>query len=271
MLSRKQSQFYSSYCGSSEKVITPAFQASIASSNLVSRTKSHTFYPLKLVGQSMAWLSHARWTTILKSMKDCQQAVCLAPSWLTHTCQCSRHELTDGKQPSHVNAKQKAESTGVFLSTLLLLRVFVWTAPRRWEWRNTGLFFVGNFVECLNIYRIFLFEYMCITFCSNSGEEREITGQFEYMSYYLLLKLEPLGHAAPCSLNICRITFYLNFCREVIWSYWFECMSHYLLLKLFADDTHAGGVWMYVALPFAQTFNGLTRWNSCLNVCRITF
>ena len=28
-----------------------------------------------------------------------------------------------------------------------------------------------------------------ITFCSNSGEEREITGQFEYMSYYLLLKL----------------------------------------------------------------------------------
>lgn len=92
--------------------------------------------------------------------------------------------------------------------------------------------FVGNFVECLNIYRIFLFEYMCITFCSNSGEEREITGQFEYMSYYLLLKLEPLGHAAPCSLNICRITFYLNFCREVIWSYWFECMSHYLLLKL---------------------------------------
>lgn len=55
MLSRKQSQLYSSYCGSSEKVITPAFQASIASSNLVSRTKSHTFYPLKLVGQSMAW------------------------------------------------------------------------------------------------------------------------------------------------------------------------------------------------------------------------
>ena len=49
-----------------------------------------------------------------------------------------------------------------------------------------------------------------ITFCSNSGEEREITGQFEYMSYYLLLKLELLGHAAS----------------------WFEYMSYYLLLKL---------------------------------------
>ena len=114
MLSRKQPQFYSSYCGSSEKVITPAFQASIASSNLVSRTKSHTFYPLKLVGQSMAWLSHARWTTILKSMKDCQQAVCLAPSWLTHTCQCSRHELTDGKQPSHVKRQTKSGVYGCF-------------------------------------------------------------------------------------------------------------------------------------------------------------
>lgn len=52
------------------------------------------------------------------------------------------------------------------------------------------------------------------------------------------------------SLNICRITFYLNFCREVIWSYWFECMSHYLLLKL----KHEGiKVWIYVVLPFVQT------------------
>ena len=35
-----------------------------------------------------------------------------------------------------------------------------------------------------------------ITFCSNSGEEREITGQFEYMSYYLLLKLKGIGFMA---------------------------------------------------------------------------
>ena len=36
-----------------------------------------------------------------------------------------------------------------------------------------------------------------ITFCSNSGEEREITGQFEYMSYYLLLKLTPPTNQPP--------------------------------------------------------------------------
>lgn len=146
----------------------------------------------------------------------------------------SVHDMNSlmGNNQAMSTPNKKAESTGVFLSTLLLLRVFVWTAPRRWEWRNTGLFFVGNFVECLNIYRIFLFEYMCITFCSNSGEEREITGQFEYMSYYLLLELLPRGHlellvwiyvALPFTqtetwgnqgLNICRITFCSNLTVE---------------------------------------------------------
>ena len=91
-----------------------------------------------------------------------------------------------------------------------------------------------------------------ITFCSNSGEEREITGQFEYMSYYLLLKLELLGHAASwfeymshylsqtqkidedmrSGLNICRIAFYSNYNVIEVFSNEFEYMSYYLLLKL---------------------------------------
>ena len=115
-----------------------------------------------------------------------------------------------------------------FLSTLLLPRVFVWTAPRRWEWRNTGLFFVGNFVECLNIYRIFLFEYMCITFCSNSGKEREITGQFECMSHYLLLELLPRGHL-----------------ELLVWMY--------VALPFTQTETWGNQGWIYVVLPFVQT------------------
>lgn len=239
MLSRKQSQFYSSYCGSSEKVITLALQASIASSNLVSRTKSHTFYPLKLVGQSMAWLSHARWTTILKSMKDCQQAVCLAPSWLTHTCQCSRHELTDGKQPSHVNAKQKAESTGVFLSTLLLLRVFVWTAPRRWEWRNTGLFLLG-----------ILFEFL-----------------FEYMSYFPYLYLSILTKICSLIWIYVVLPFAQTFRTRKHWMLQFEYMSYCLLITLKGNSQFE--CMSYYLLPKLPPFNACSRFG--LNICCIAF
>lgn len=42
--------YYFTPRGSSEMVITLAFQASIASSNLVYRTKSHTFYTPKARG-----------------------------------------------------------------------------------------------------------------------------------------------------------------------------------------------------------------------------
>ena len=49
-----------------------------------------------------------------------------------------------------------------------------------------------------------------IAFYSNYNVIEVFSNEFEYMSYYLLLKLELLGHAAS----------------------WFEYMSHYLLLKL---------------------------------------
>ena len=102
-----------------------------------------------------------------------------------------------------------------------------------------------------------------ITFCSNSGEEREITGQFEYMSYYLLLKLELLGHAASWfeymsyylllklerdqheidhSLNICRITFCSNSGSATTRQTKFEYMSYYLLLKLQSVNPRATSV-----------------------------
>lgn len=200
MLSRKQSQFYSSYCGSSEKVITLALQASIASSNLVSRTKSHTFYPLKLVGQSMAWLSHARWTTILKSMKDCQQAVCLAPSWLTHTCQCSRHELTDGKQPSHVKRQTKSGVYGCF-------SLHPSPAPRLCVNSSSP---VG-----VAKHRLILFRYF-------------VLNVFEYMPYFPYLDLSILT-------KIC------------------------------------GLIWIYVVLPFNQTYVFFNPFIFSLNMCRITF
>ncbi len=49
-----------------------------------------------------------------------------------------------------------------------------------------------------------------IAFYSNYNVIEVFSNEFEYMSYYLLLKLELLGHAAS----------------------WFEYMSHYLLLEL---------------------------------------
>ena len=268
MLSRKQSQFYSSYCGSSEKVITLALQASIASSNLVSRTKSHTFYPLKLVGQSMAWLSHARWTTILKSMKDCQQAVCLAPSWLTHTCQCSRHELTDGKQPSHVKRQTKSGVYGCFFSPPFSCSASLCEQLLAGGSGETPAYSLLGILLNVWIYTVF----SCLNIC------------------VLPFAQTPVRRGKSLdSLNVCRITFYLNFCREVIWSYWFECMSHYLLLKLkhegikveymsyyllFKLNCRMGVssiVWIYVVLPFAQTLTTFLGLLPCLNICRITF
>lgn len=182
MLSRKQSQFYSSYCGSSEKVITPAFQASIASSNLVSRTKSHTFYPLKLVGQSMAWpltcamddspeihegLSASRMPCTLLS----HAYMPVFTTW-THWWETTKPCQTPNK---------KRSLRVFFLSTLLLLRIFVWTAPRRWEWRKHRL--ILFWVFCLNfwIYAVFSF-FKPVDFDEN---------------------MQP-------DLNICRITFYSN-------------------------------------------------------------
>lgn len=59
-------------------------------------------------------------------MKDCQQAG-MPCTHLTHAYHSSVHDMNSlmGNNQAMSNAKQKAESTGVFLSTLLLLRVFV--------------------------------------------------------------------------------------------------------------------------------------------------
>lgn len=216
----------------------------------------------------MAWLSHARWTTILKSMKDCQQAVCLAPSWLTHTCQCSRHELTDGKQPSHVNAKQKSGVYGCF-------SLHPSPTPR-----------------------------LCVNSSSPVGVAKhrlilcwEFCWMFEYIPYfpvwiyvyYLLLKLRwgegnhwtvwiyvvlpftwtsAARSSGATGLNVCRITFYSNWnMRESR----FEYMSYYLLFKLNCRMGVSSIVWIYVVLPFAQTYRRVELCPTCLNICRIAF
>ena len=131
---------------------------------------------------------------------------------------------------------------------------------------NQTYVFFNPFIFSLNICRI--------TFCSNSGEEREITGQFEYMSYYLLLKLKrwkiaifevwiyvvlPFAQTSNRRsrsfhrLNICRITFCSNLMDVIQLIVGFEYMSYYLLLKLRAAPNVWGKVWIYVVLPFAQT------------------
>ena len=92
-----------------------------------------------------------------------------------------------------------------------------------------------------------------ITFWSNFKKEKTIVGLFEYMSYYLLVKLGqtqslhrkvwiyvvlPFGQTASSasrvrvSLNICRITF------------WSNSRSR---------RTSSSHVWIYVVLPFGQT------------------
>ena len=56
--------------------------------------------------------------------------------------------------------------------------------------------------------------------------------EFEYMSYYLLLKLGvPASLPSKC-LNICRITFWSNSDEQIDMIIEFEYMSYYLLVKL---------------------------------------
>ena len=147
-----------------------------------------------------------------------------------------------GNNQAMSNAKQKAESTGVFLSTLLLLRVFVWTAPRRWEWRNTGLFFVRYFVW------IFVWIY----------------------AVFSLFRLVDFDENMRPDLNICRITFYLNLCFLQSFHFSFEYMSYYLLLELLPRG-YLELVWMYVVLLFTQTHGFEENMRSGLNICRIAF
>lgn len=53
---------------------------------------------------------------VRKSMKDCQQAGMPCTPYTRIPFQCSRHELTDGKQPSHVKRQTKSGVYGCFFS-----------------------------------------------------------------------------------------------------------------------------------------------------------
>ena len=163
-----------------------------------------------------------------------------------------------------------------------------------------------------------------ITFWSNSICWSRCSFRFEYMSYYLLVKLDfarfrvdnvwiyvilPFGQTRTIfwltlfCLNICRITFWsnspiwpdgmvrvwiyvvlpfgqtpssektsrqsLNICRITFWSNSddqgkvrnvFEYMSYYLLVKLPTPPQFSKSVWIYVVLPFGQTFMKPSSW-----------
>ena len=242
MLSRKQSQLYSSYCGSSEKVITPAFQASIASSNLVSRTKSHTFYPLKLVGQSMAWpltcamddspeihegLSASRMPCTLLSHAYMPVFTTWTHWWET-TKPCQR--------------QTKSGVYGCFFSPPFSCSASLCEQLLAGgSGENTGLFFFWVF--CLNfwIYAVFSF-FKPVDFDENMQPDLNICRITFYSTGGML-------DTTQTRLNICRITF----------------------LKLRKLTKICALVWIYVVLPFTQTTMWLRSFPMSLNICRITF
>ena len=128
-----------------------------------------------------------------------------------------------------------------FLSTLLLLRIFVWTAPRRWEWRKHRL--ILFWVFCLNfwIYAVFSF-FKPVDFDENMQPDLNICRITFYSTGGML-------DTTQTRLNICRITF----------------------LKLRKLTKICALVWIYVVLPFTQTTMWLRSFPMSLNICRITF
>ena len=71
-----------------------------------------------------------------------------------------------------------------------------------------------------------------IAFYSNYNVIEVFSNEFEYMSYYLLLKLTQTLRVCHSGLNICRITFCSNYRQIDDFANAFEYMSYYLLLKL---------------------------------------
>lgn len=138
---------------------------------------------------------------VRKSMKDCQQAGMPCTPYTRIPFQCSRHELTDGKQPSHVKRQTKSGVYGCFsLHPSPTPRLCVNNPFAGVGWRK---------------HRLILFRYF-------------VLNVFEYMSYFPYLDLSILT-------KIC------------------------------------GLIWIYVVLPFNQTYVFFNSFIFSLNICRITF
>lgn len=247
MLSSPQTQSIPSYCGSSEKVITLALQASIASSNLVSRTKSHTFYTPKARGTIHG---------------------------MTLTCAMDDNpEIHEGLSASRMPCT---------LLTHAYMPVFTtWThwwettkpCQRQTKKRSLRVFFSPPFSYSASLCEQLL--------AGGSGETPAysllgillnvwIYTVFSCLNICVLPFAQTLVRRGKSldSLNICRITFYSNWnMRESR----FEYMSYYLLFKLNCRMGVSSIVWIYVVLPFAQTLTTFLGLLPCLNICRIAF
>lgn len=240
VLSSPQTQSIPSYCGSSEKVITLALQASIASSNLVSRTKSHTFYTPKARGtihgmtltcamddnpeiheglsasrMPCTLLTHAympvftTWTHWWETTKPCQTPnkkrslrVFFSPPFSYSASLCEQLLAGgSGETPAYSLLGILFEFLFEYMSYFPYLYLSILTKICSLIW----IYVVLPFVQTFRTRKHWMLQFEYMSYClliTLKGNS-----QFECMSYYLLPKLPPFNACSRFGLNICCIAF----------------------------------------------------------------
>lgn len=243
VLSSPQTQSIPSYCGSSEKVITLALQASIASSNLVSRTKSHTFYTPKARGtihgmtltcamddnpeiheglsasrMPCTLLTHAympvftTWTHWWETTKPCQTPnkkrslrVFFSPPFSYSASLCEQLLAGgSGETPAY-------SLLGILFECLNICRIFLiytcrfWRKYAAWFEYMFWIYVVLLFAQTFRTRKHWMLQFEYMSYCLLITLKGN--SQFECMSYYLLPKLPPFNACSRFGLNICCIAF----------------------------------------------------------------